>query len=185
MILTSGSFSPPLSTKLANSSRTSRSSFGWRITRQAKMSFQTARLAYERLIRMIQQWCNGKEIVWETKSHFNNRLNILCRNGSIYVHNLWWSQSPSFIWVFFSIARSTSTDRDEWVFCSGPDPDVSLLEILLSKHGLLEAREQVAVLAGVSQSICCLLVDLGQTLLPQPHHPGGKQTYAAHRWWIM
>lgn len=56
---------------------------------------------------------------------------------------------------------------------------MSLLQVLLSLQGLLEAREQVAVLDGVSQSICCLLVNLGQALLPQLHHPEGEVCDAA------
>lgn len=58
---------------------------------------------------------------------------------------------------------------------------MSLLQVLLSQQGLLEAGEQVAILGGVSQSICCLLVNLGQTLLPQLHHPGGREAYTAHQ----
>jgi len=56
---------------------------------------------------------------------------------------------------------------------------MSLLQVLLSQHGLLEAREQVAVLAWVSESICCFLVNLGQALLPKLYHPGGREAYAA------
>lgn len=67
------------------------------------------------------------------------------------------------------------TDHDEWIFCSRPDPDMSLLQVLLGQQGLLKAREQVVVLGRVSQSICCLLVDLGKTLFPQLHHPAGKK----------
>lgn len=56
---------------------------------------------------------------------------------------------------------------------------MSLLQVLLSQQGLLEAREQVGVLAGVSQSICCLLVDLGKTLLPEFHHPEGREAHTS------
>lgn len=67
------------------------------------------------------------------------------------------------------------TDHNEGVLCSRPDPDMRLLQVLLSQQGLLEAREQVVVLHRVSQSICCLLLDLGQAFLPQTDHPGGKE----------
>lgn len=44
----------------------------------------------------------------------------------------------------------SATDRDEWVLCRRSDPDSSLLQVLLSQQGLLDLREQVAVLCRVS-----------------------------------
>ena len=65
------------------------------------------------------------------------------------------------------------TDHDEWVLCCGPGSDMGLFQVLLGQQGLLQAREQVAVLGGVGQRVGRLLVHLGQALLPQLHHPGG------------
>ena len=62
---------------------------------------------------------------------------------------------------------------------------MSVLQKLLGQQRLLEAGEQVAVLGGVSQSICCLLVDLREALLPQLHHPAGGEADAAQHRGIM
>lgn len=87
---------------------------------------------------------------------------------------------------WFSKVFKSSSDHNELILRSRPDPDGSLLQVLLSQQGLLEAREQVAVLGGVSQSICCFLVDLGQTLLPQLHDPEGTIwiRYVPNKFWL-
>lgn len=74
----------------------------------------------------------------------------------------------------FHTFPQTSTDHYEGVFCRRPDPDMSLLQVLLRQQP--EAREQVAVVDRLSQSSCCLLVDLGQSFFPQLDHPGGERT---------
>ena len=68
------------------------------------------------------------------------------------------------------------TDHDERIVGCRPGSDVGLFQELLGQQGLLEAREQVAVLGGVGQRVCRLLVHLGQTLLPQLHNPGVPHT---------
>lgn len=78
------------------------------------------------------------------------------------------------------------SDRGEQVVRSWPDTQGRLLQVLLGHQCLLEAREQVAVGSGVSQCTGCLQVDLGQTLLPQLHHPTWEGTNAINTWrmWV-